>query len=205
MNYPLFDKQLEETRLRLDAIQTQAGGVSEPPLLLPQALEEVSQSLEELRVAEAELHAQNEELLACRQLVEAERRRYRELFEFGPDAYLVTDAMGTIQEANQAAGSLLGVSPRFLLKKPLIVFVAEEAHDDYRRLIADIRAGQRVDRELPIQPPHGSKIPAEVYVGAARTGQGFFLLRWMIRDFSERRQTENTSRNGETSLPNEPV
>jgi PAS domain S-box-containing protein len=203
MNYPLFDKQLEETRLRLHAIQTQSVAVAEPHLLLPQALEEVSQSLEELRVAEEELHAQNEELLAGRQLVEAERRRYRELFEFGLAAYLVTDAMGNIQEANHAAGRLLGVSPSFLMNKPLIVFVAEEAHDDYRRLVADIRAGQQVDRELPIQPSHGSKLPAEVHVGAGRTSQGFFLLRWMIRDLNELKRTNNTPRNGETPLPKE--
>jgi PAS domain S-box-containing protein len=48
------------------------------------------------------------------------------LFEFVPDAYWLTDINGTIQEANRAAGSLLNISPRFLIGKPLSVFVKPE-------------------------------------------------------------------------------
>jgi PAS domain S-box-containing protein len=193
MNHPTLNKQLEETRLRLSAIQTQAEAVTEPQVLLSQAIEEVNQSLEELRVAEEELSLQNQELLAFRQKVEAERRRYQESFEFFPEAYLVTDAMGNIQEANRAAGRLLGVSPGFLIKKPLIIFVAEEAHNDFRRLVADIQAGQIVNRELPVQPRGRSALIAQFHVAGAPTGRGFFLLRWIIRDFGERGRTEKSS------------
>jgi PAS domain S-box-containing protein len=203
MIHPLFDQQLEETRNRLDAIRTQARAVADPHLLLPQALEEVSQSLEELRVAEEELQSQSEELHANHQMVEAERRRYQELLDFGPDAYLVTDALGNILEANRASAELLGVNPSFLLKKPLIIFVAEEAHEEYRGLVADIRAGQKVQKELAIRPRQGSVIPAEVHVGAARTCQGLFYLRWIIRDLSERHAEQQASKNGHTALPKE--
>jgi len=61
--------------------------------------------------------------LAAREALETERQRYRDLFEFAPDGYLVTDADGTIQEANQAAALLLGVRQDFLGGKPLVVFV----------------------------------------------------------------------------------
>ena len=52
--------------------------------------------------------------------------RFRELFEHAPVAYLVTDAAGTIREANRLAGRLLSSTPRSLTGKPLELFVAPE-------------------------------------------------------------------------------
>src|SRR4029077_13217635 len=60
-----------------------------------EVFQEFQTTLEELRVAEEELRQQNEELIATRHLIENERQRYQELFEFAPDAYLVTDMAGT--------------------------------------------------------------------------------------------------------------
>src|SRR4051794_37991270 len=71
--------------------------------LVPEALEELATSLEELQVAEEVLRQQNEELEQTHAAVEAERLRYEELFQFAPDGYLVTDPEGIIREANQAA------------------------------------------------------------------------------------------------------
>ena len=51
--------------------------------------------------------------------LEEERQRYQELFEFAPDGYLVTDALGVIREANRAASELLGIRAEFLRGKPL--------------------------------------------------------------------------------------
>lgn len=59
--------------------------------LLPEALEELGASLEELRVSQEVLHQQNQELLETHATLEIERKRYRELFEFAPDGYLITD------------------------------------------------------------------------------------------------------------------
>ena len=47
--------------------------------------------LEELEVASEELRQQAEELSESQGLVEAERIRYKTLFDDAPDAYLVTD------------------------------------------------------------------------------------------------------------------
>jgi PAS domain S-box-containing protein len=41
-----------------------------------------------------------------------ERRRYHDLFDLAPDAYLVTDLDGIIDEANLSASRLLGYTPR---------------------------------------------------------------------------------------------
>jgi len=51
---------------------------------------------EDLQVAEEELRVQNEELGQVRDGLDAERRRYQELFEFAPDGFLVTDFGGLL-------------------------------------------------------------------------------------------------------------
>jgi len=93
---------------------------------MPVVLEELQTALEELRVAEEELRTQNDALLASQEVIEAERQRYQDLFEFAPDGYLVTDINGTIQEANRAAARMFNVKQRFLVGKPLINFIGEE-------------------------------------------------------------------------------
>src|SRR5262249_55522464 len=58
--------------------------------------------VEELGVAEEKLKQKNEELILLAAELEAEHRRYQDLFEFAPDGYLVTDRHGKILEANLA-------------------------------------------------------------------------------------------------------
>lgn len=70
-------------------------------------LDELSLAFEELHVAEEELHVQTEELSSSRALLEAERLRYRTLFEHAPVAYVITDREGVIRDANRAASGLL--------------------------------------------------------------------------------------------------
>jgi PAS domain S-box-containing protein len=67
-----------------------------------------------------EIRQQNKKLA-----IERERQRYQDLFEFAPDGYLLTDAVGTIQAANQAAATLLSVSEARLVGESLIDYIAE--------------------------------------------------------------------------------
>src|SRR5438445_6252038 len=87
--------------------------------ILPGALQELQTTLEELHVAEESLRLQNEQLIAMSEAAARERRRYQDLFDFAPGGYVVTDGEGIMQEANQAAGAMLGVKPEFLAGKPL--------------------------------------------------------------------------------------
>jgi PAS domain-containing protein len=70
-----------------------------------------------------------------------ERRRYAVLFELAPDACLVTDAEGTIREANVAAGLLLGAAPASLAGKTLESFVPLEQRRVFSGKVAVIAAG----------------------------------------------------------------
>ncbi len=77
------------------------------------AFETLNTTMEELRVAEEEMRQQNEALAEAYDIVAKWRLHYEELFELAPEAYLVTDMEGMIQEANQAAADLLGLTKRF--------------------------------------------------------------------------------------------
>ncbi len=87
--------------------------------LLESAFETLNSTIEELRVAEEELRQQNEALIAAHDAVETWRHHYQDLFESAPDAYLVTDLDGIVQDANQSAVRLLELSRRFLKGKSL--------------------------------------------------------------------------------------
>ncbi|MBW4678876.1 MAG: PAS domain S-box protein [Microcoleus vaginatus WJT46-NPBG5] len=160
--------------------------------VITEVLEQVNVSLEELRVAREELSHQNEQLSVTREQLERERQRYKELFEFAPDAYLVTDENGTIREANYTAAALLNVSQRFLVGKPLSIFVPEEERRDFRLRINQLRIGE-LERlrewELRMQPRKGESFEAAITVSAVWNPEGF-NLRWMLRDITRRKKVE---------------
>src|SRR4051812_31655989 len=62
---------------------------------------ELSALAQELSVAHEQLRRQTVELEHARQLLDAERDRFRELFEIAPEGHVITDPTGTIREANR--------------------------------------------------------------------------------------------------------
>lgn len=122
-------------------------------ILLQESLEELNNSLAELQAVSEELRQQNDELVMSRFAIEAERQRYRELFELAPDAYLVTNLQGRIKTANQAAEKLFNLRRDRLVGKPLIVFIPGLIRPEYRTQLNQLQSGQEVRNwELPIQP-----------------------------------------------------
>ena len=147
-------------------------------------------SRESLRVAEGEPQQQNEELLAARHALQEERRRQRELFDFAPDGYLVTDPTGIICEANRAAAILLKENQDSLAGKPVLLFVALEDRGRLDALLAGMAERERVeDWTLLLAPREGEPLPAAITVFAMRDTYGERTgLRWLIRDVTEREQ-----------------
>src|SRR6202023_2677615 len=138
-----------------------ADAPARPPLMyqasqqrLSDAHEALQRTLEEVELAERELAQQNEELIAAREALEVERHRYRELFELAPDGYVISNAQGIVEEANQAAAALLNTSEIALRGKPLAVFVASPGRQAFRSLLREVAtAGRRVQNyELQLVP-----------------------------------------------------
>jgi len=162
------------------------------PDVLPQALVELGSASEIVSLATEELHQQNEELIQTRTLLEAERQRYQDLFEFAPDAYLVTDTLGIIREANHTTATLLKVSQNYLIDKPIVNFVALPDRPAFRSYLTQICECTKV-KELVVrmQKRDGELLDAAMTVGVVRNQQGKpIALRWLIRDITERKQAE---------------
>ena len=150
----------------------------------------LSTVMEELAVVLEEVQQQYEELLTTRQRVEEQRQRYQELFDFAPDGYLVTNVQGIIQEANQAASTLLGVRQTFLVGKPLVVFVAKVDRRAFHTYLSHLQTkAQQRNWDLHLKPRQGKVFPAVMTTSAIWSNQNTLLgWRWLMRDITELRQ-----------------
>lgn len=168
------------------------GGLSpEEHNMLAQTFEELRMTLEELQVAEEELRAQNEELEGARQSVEAEHRRYLDLFELAPDGYLVTDMNGTIREANRAAALLLRADQAFLVGKPMAVFIGKEDLRAFRTGVLVAQDTGAMEWEFRVRPREGDPLDVAVRVSILRNQEGKAAgMRWLVRDITSRKRTE---------------
>jgi PAS domain S-box-containing protein len=171
---------------RLETVHQQEQELSNGHGSAQENVEYLRAALEELRVADEELRQQNEELAAAHLQVEAERRRYQELFERAPDAYVVTSLTGIITEANRSASRLLGIAPEFLSRKPLAAYVDGEDRSRFRAMLQE-RSGTDI-RTSPfkLRTRDGKRLHAEVTYSLIedneRQPEGF---RWIIRDVTE--------------------
>ncbi|MBE9038428.1 PAS domain S-box protein [aff. Roholtiella sp. LEGE 12411] len=173
--------------------------VQEQSAQATQINEELQQTLEELKVVEEELRQQNEELSATRQKVESQRQRYQDLFEFAPDGYLVTDAVGIIQEANHAAATLLCVRQKYLRGKPLVLFIAQQDHSTFVAQLNNVLQVQ--EWEICLQPRRGVPFPASIRLAAVCNSQGQRVgWRWLICDITVRKQAEEVLRQATEEL-----
>jgi PAS domain S-box-containing protein len=157
--------------------------------------EDLVDALEELRLADKELQARSNALAASRDALDLERIRFRELFDFAPDAYLITDLYGTIHEANVAAGRLLGVEPKQLVGKLLPSFFEESARKTYPHQIDQLCDMSRLDDwELWVQPRRGPR--TAVSASICRSSRNYLAAeyRWIVRDVTKRRQADEAIR-----------
>ena len=182
-----FSRRVRDKAKRQERSPNSQADANEPELLA---------AIEDLRIAEEELRARNEELVSSRQAIDRERTRYRELFDFAPDAYLVTDVNGTIRDANIAAGRLFGVEPRFLIGKPVQTFFEEGSRRQYRQQLDQLCHSDRIDGwELWINPRHAERVPVEVSLARAPSQDRSTIgYRWILHDISRQKEAEDTLR-----------
>ncbi len=141
-------------------------------------VEAAEEQLEELRIIGDELRRQNEELVRA-------RRRYADLFNWVPEAYMLTDAGGVIEEANRCAAELLRYPQRFLPGKPLVIFVANEERVKFRRHWSALRglgAEAETRWESLLRPRSGPLIRTSLWVGAMPDPRTRWMgARWLVR------------------------
>lgn len=126
-----FSPLLTRARLRLPA-SGEGSDFAPPPPVDPVRL------IEELRIHQIELEMQNEELQRARSQLEAERRRYEELYESAPVGYLTLDDSAVVLEANLTASRLLGIPRHRLLGLRLDALLASDSLSVFHLHLASV-------------------------------------------------------------------
>jgi PAS domain S-box-containing protein len=179
-----FESHIGSVHRRIGDLASRATAASE------ETLEDLRGALEELQLAYEELRAQNEEPVAAQTQLESERRKYQELFDLAPDAYLTTNLAGTIIEANKSASQLFGIAPEILSGKTLATYVATEERPRFRGLLNEGRRieGARTVR-FNLRTPTGVRLYTELTYSVWHGEDGLPIgFRWLIRDITEQEQ-----------------
>jgi len=82
-------------------------------------------SQRDVQIALEMLDVMWEELQGQAEVLTRENQRYAEFFEYAPDPYLVTDAGGSIREANRAAADLFHAGRGTLIHRAISGFTSE--------------------------------------------------------------------------------
>jgi PAS domain S-box-containing protein len=149
------------------------------------ANEELQTTLEELESAEDERQQQNQQL-------KIERQRYQDLFDFAPDGYLVTDPSGKIIEANREIKLLLAVGQQQLIGTFLADYIPPQERQAFRAALEEpLKEGRTKTWELNLQSTWQKTFSAEITVaGIYEASSQLVGLRWLVRDFTARKQTQ---------------
>lgn len=185
---PKLRKHIISARRTLRSASDRSGG-ARPNHAEAATVEELSCMIEELQATGNELRSAYEELSHARDALEAERRRYHDLFEFAPDGYLVLNPAGGIIEANQAAKRLLGIS-HVAAGQYLLDYASGPSATPLRSHLANHDRQRRVF-ELDIRTSRGDTIPCSITITQVRNSNGSVgYHRCFLRDVSERKRVE---------------
>ncbi len=154
---------------------------------------ELLAALEELNIAEEELRAQHKALIDAHHSLELERERYRILFQFAPDPYVVTDETGRIEEANAAAAELLGVESSILETRSIVTHLDAETRQTFKaRLSALQSSGKPQKWSIAVHCADDEIIPVEATVSLSQGIDDRRSLSWLLRDMSDRFRAEES-------------
>jgi two-component system cell cycle sensor histidine kinase/response regulator CckA len=102
---------------------------------------DIERLVHELRVHQAELEVQNEELRRAENELTASRDRYRLLYEHAPVGYARLDVKGRILDVNVTLCKRIGCDRKWLVGRPLTSLMTEPDADTFHRHMRDVHAG----------------------------------------------------------------
>jgi PAS domain S-box-containing protein len=139
-------------------------------------------ALEELTVMEEELRTQLDQLHAIHQKRDSEFMHYKNLYEFAPLVYLVTDKHGVILEANRAAFSLFNLEKQYIIGKPLNIFIEDKYKKEFWSIISSFdnkKAYQ--ERDLAVKSRNKEPVMVRLITSPMWEGEGvLFAIRWLM-------------------------
>src|SRR5262245_21643715 len=180
---------------RLETLARKPNGKSSPDGELDRTITELRRLLEEQKVLlsqktarEDQIQARVDQLEQSFQSAAEQLVRYRELFEFAPDAYFITDMAGAILEANRAAMHQLRLLPALFHNKPLPFFIVPEHRVALYQRLSRIHHRQEgpYNWEARVQPHGVPPLDVLITITPIMDADGrVSRLRWALRDVTE--------------------
>jgi PAS domain S-box-containing protein len=133
-----------------------------------------------------------------------EQALFEQLFEFSPDAIVVTDSQGLIANLNAQVQRAFGYTREELVGKPVETLIPERfrgAHPNHRQAY-NAQPSLRpmgVGLELYGLRKDGTEFPVDIMLSPVETAEGRVTV-GVIRDISERKRTEIALRHSEEQL-----
>jgi PAS domain S-box-containing protein len=133
-----------------------------------------------------------------------EQALFEQLFEFSPDAIVVTDSQGRITNVNAQVQRAFGYTREELVGKRVEVLVPERfrsAHPNHRQTYnaQPTLRPMGVGLELHALRKDGTEFPVDIMLSPVETTEGQVTVS-VIRDISERKRTEEALRRSEQQL-----
>jgi two-component system NtrC family sensor kinase len=128
--------------------------------------------------------------------LEYREQRYRSIAESTPDGMVTVNADGSIVLWNRAAEKIFGYSVKEMLGKPLNRIMPKRFHEAHKSRLDHVASGGKPriigkTVELIGLRKDKSEFPLELSMAKWKTGEGVFFTA-VIRDITERKQTEET-------------
>ena len=177
-----FRKEVANSATRADSVICKLTNRSAPAH--KEAVQELMILVEQLRVADEELRAQVAQLEEAQDLIDEQRKKYEDLFQFAPDAYLITDLDGKVLEANEVAAAMFNMPVKHLIKKPLALYVSEKSRQAFRNRMGQLGEHAGKEWHVKFQPRLGQEFLGTVKMGLVWGRDGLEGFRWIIRDTS---------------------
>jgi PAS domain S-box-containing protein len=118
------------------------------------------------------------------------------------DAIVSKTLEGTILSWNAGATRIFGWQPEEVIGRPITIIIPAELHDEERRILAKVRAGERIDHFDTVRVTRdGRRVQISLTVSPVRDARGVIVAASKIaRDVSERKLAEQCLRDSEARL-----
>lgn len=117
---------------------------------------------------------------------------FRDVIEFAPDAFILSDIQGRIVQINHQAELLFGYDRSELFWQPLEMLspqLKRFTHDAYRSSYAGQQQRQTTAISADCRRKDGTEFPAEINLNPLKTVRGLLLMA-TVRDVTERKKAE---------------